>query len=65
MDAMKDEGYPITQYRNTVKFNVPLCNSDTRLNSKKGVLKNRFISNLFMLVAFSSPVKFCKIVFPV
>ena len=27
--------------------------------------QNRFISNYFMLVAFSSPVKFSRIVFPV
>ena len=34
---------------------------DTRLD----VLKNRFISNYFMLVASSSPIKFSKIVFRV
>ena len=28
------------------------------------VLKNRFISNYFMIAAFSSPVKCSKIVFP-
>ena len=28
--------------------------------TKKDVLKNRLISNYFMLVAFSSPVKFSK-----
>ena len=40
-------------------------NARTRvyLLDKKGVLKNRFISNYFMLVAFSSPVKFSKSVF--
>ena len=31
--------------------------------TKKDVLKNRFFSNYFMLVAFSSPVKFSKSVF--
>ena len=33
--------------------------------TKKDVLKNRFFSNFFMLVVFSSPVKFfksCKVV---
>ena len=32
--------------------------------TKKHVLKNRFFSSYFMLVAFSSPVKFSKSVFP-
>ena len=31
--------------------------------TKNDVLKNRFFSNYFMLVAFSSPVKFSKSVF--
>ena len=33
------------------------------LLQKKDVLKNRFFSNYFILVAFSSPVKFSKSVF--
>ena len=31
--------------------------------TKRDVLKNRFISNYFLLVAFSSSLKFCTIVF--
>ena len=36
-----------------------------RHKTKKDVLKNRFISNCFMLVASSSPVEFSRIVFPI
>ena len=39
--------------------------SKLRNYTKKDVLKNRFISNCFMLVASNLPVKFSKSVFPI
>jgi len=45
-------------------FSQPASNSDTK--QRKCIKnENRFISNYFMLVAFSSPLKFFKTVFPV
>jgi len=45
-------------------FLQPASNSDTK--QRKCIKnENRFISNYFMLVAFSSPLKFFKTVFPV
>ena len=45
------------------------CNERTseklKWETKKVVLRNRFISDFFLLVAFKSPVKFCKSVFSV